>query len=209
MGTSVEGPDESGRAGSCPGDWGRRVCGLQGRRAVGRVRVVGSRRGRGAKRTFGAPVVTVRRRVRRRGLADRASVEQSLHGVSHVVHLAAVRSQSSDSNPRLSHEVNVDATYDLFAGAARHGSPGRLWLLAHRDGGFADPHGYPFREAETGGTGRDLSFYAATKLAAEAYLEAFAGGEVPGICTAPRHDLWSEGQRGVQQRNHARRPASP
>ena len=86
-----------------------------------------------------------------------------------------MRSRSSDANPRLSHEVNVDATYDLFAGAARHGVRRVVFGSSHTVyGAFADPDAYPFRETETGGTGRGLSFYAATKLAAEAYLEAFA-----------------------------------
>ena len=66
-------------------------------------------------------------------LRDRAAVDRLLDGVSHVVHLAAVRSKSSDSNPRLSHEVNVDATYDLFAGAAlARGSSHRLRVFSHR-----------------------------------------------------------------------------
>ncbi len=109
-------------------------------------------------------------------LRDRGSVERLLEGVSHIVHLAAVRSKSSDSNPRLSHEVNVDATYDLFAGAARLGVRRIVFGSSHTVyGGFADPEGYPYRETESGGTGRGLSMYAATKLAAEAYLEAFVG----------------------------------
>src|SRR3954453_24184122 len=113
-------------------------------------------------------------------LRDRAAVAQLLHGVSQVVHLAAVRSRSSDSNPRLSHEVNVDATYDLIAGAARHGVRRFVFGSSHTVyGAFADPDRAPFREDETGGTGRGLSLYAATKLAAEAYLEAFAGSGGP------------------------------
>ena len=109
-------------------------------------------------------------------LRDRESVDRLLQGVSHVVHLAAVRSASTDSNPRLSHEVNVDATYDLFAGAARHGVRRVVFGSSHTVyGAFRDPDGFPFREIETGGTGRGLSMYAATKLAAEAYLEAFSG----------------------------------
>ena len=109
-------------------------------------------------------------------LRDRAAVSRLLDGVSHVVHLAAVRSRSSDSNPRLSHEVNVDATYDLFAGAALRGVRRIVFGSSHTVyGAFDDPDGFPFRETETGGTGRGLSMYAATKLAAEAYLEAFVG----------------------------------
>lgn len=109
-------------------------------------------------------------------LRERESVDRLLDGVSYVVHLAAVRSKSSDSNPRLSHEVNVDATYDLFAGAGQHGVRRIVFGSSHTVyGAFQDPDSYPFRESETGGTGRGLSMYAATKLAAEAYLEAFAG----------------------------------
>ena len=108
-------------------------------------------------------------------LRDRSAVDDALEGISHVIHLAAVRSKSSDANPRLSHEVNVDATYDLFAGAARHGVRRVVFGSSHTVyGAFADPVAFPFRETETGGTGRGLSLYAATKLAAEAYLEAFA-----------------------------------
>jgi nucleoside-diphosphate-sugar epimerase len=113
-------------------------------------------------------------------LRDRESLDRLLEGVSHVVHLAAVRSVSSDSNPRLSHEVNVDATYDLIAGAARHGVRRIIFGSSHTVyGAFQDPAGFPFRETETGGTGRGLSMYAATKLAAEAYLEAFLGAGGP------------------------------
>lgn len=113
----------------------------------------------------------------RADLRDRETVGRLLTGVSHVVHLAAVRSRSSDSNPRLSHEVNVDATYDLIAGAAAHGIERFVFGSSHTVyGAFADPERFPYRETETGGTGRALSMYAATKLAAEAYLEAFRGG---------------------------------
>jgi len=112
----------------------------------------------------------------RADLTDRGAVDRLLEGVSHVLHLAAVRSRSSDSNPRLSHEVNVDATYDLIAGSARHGVDRFVFGSSHTVyGAFADPDRYPYRETETGGSGRGLSLYAATKLAAEAYLEAFAG----------------------------------
>jgi UDP-glucose 4-epimerase len=108
-------------------------------------------------------------------LRDREATDRLLEGVSHVIHLAAVRSRSSDANPRLSHEVNVDATYDLFAGAARHGVQRVVFGSSHTVyGAFADPDTYPFREYETGGSGRGLSLYAATKLCAEAYLEALA-----------------------------------
>ena len=113
-------------------------------------------------------------------LRDRDAVGALLDGVTHVVHLAAVRSRSSDSNPRLSHEVNVDATYDLIAGAARHQVRRFVFGSSHTVyGAFADPDRFPFRETETGGTGLGLSLYAATKLAAEAYLEAFAGSGGP------------------------------
>ena len=109
-------------------------------------------------------------------LRGREEVDRLLEGVTHIVHLAAVRSVSTDSNPRLSHEVNVDATYDLFAGAARHGVRRVVFGSSHTVyGAFRDPNAFPFRESETGGTGRGLSMYAATKLAAEAYLEAFVG----------------------------------
>ena len=109
-------------------------------------------------------------------LRSRGEVDRLLEGVTHVVHLAAVRSASTDSNPRLSHEVNVDATYDLFAGAARRGVRRIVYGSSHTVyGAFRDPDAFPFRESESGGTGRGLSMYAATKLAAEAYLEAFAG----------------------------------
>ncbi len=116
----------------------------------------------------------------RADLRDASTLDRLLEGVSHVVHLAAVRSKSSDSNRRLSHEVNVDATYDLIAGAARHGVQRFVFGSSHTVyGAFADPDRFPFRETETGGTGRGLNMYAATKLAAEAYLEAFAGSGGP------------------------------
>lgn len=116
----------------------------------------------------------------RADLRDRTAVDGLLDGVSHVIHLAAVRSRSSDSNPRLSHEVNVDATYDLIARSARHGVDRFVFGSSHTVyGAFADPDRYPYRETETGGSGRGLSLYAATKLAAEAYLEAFTGSGGP------------------------------
>ncbi len=111
-------------------------------------------------------------------LRDRTRVGDLLGDVSHVIHLAAVRSRSSDANPRLSHEVNVDATYDLIAESARQGVQRFVFGSSHTVyGAFPDRERYPFRETETGATGQGLSLYAATKLAAEAYLEAFAGSE--------------------------------
>jgi UDP-glucose 4-epimerase len=113
-------------------------------------------------------------------LRDAEAVNAAVDGVSHVIHLAAVRTSASASNPRLSHDVNVSASYDLFATSARLGVQRIVFGSSHAVyGAFGDPYVKPLREWQTGGSGRGLNMYAATKLAAEAYLEAFANAGGP------------------------------
>jgi UDP-glucose 4-epimerase len=90
------------------------------------------------------------------------------------VHLAAVRLQASQAQPRQGFEVNVSATFDLLTMAADHelrafvyGSSQQLY------GTFPDPDHAPFRE-EDGAVGSEVSLYGAAKLASEAFLVPFS-----------------------------------
>ena len=112
-------------------------------------------------------------------LRDRRASREAVEGVTRVVHLAAVRTKEAGHSPRASLEVNVDATYDLFEAAADAGVGRIVFGSSHTVyGAFQDRAAGPYAESDTGVTGRGLNMYAATKLAAEAFLEAMrsAGG---------------------------------
>ncbi len=92
-----------------------------------------------------------------------------------IVHLAAVRTQASKARPKDAHDINVGTTYDLLTLAAEHhtrrfvfGSTNTLY------GPYLDPSAAPMAEDQPW-VCRGINMYAATKLASEAYLEAFSG----------------------------------
>ena len=107
-------------------------------------------------------------------LRDTATLEAAVVACDAVIHLAAVRTQAASASPRVAHDVNVGATYDLVSLSARHGV-GRLVLGSTHSvyGAFDDPGASAFTE-EQACIRRGLSMYAASKLAAEAFAEAFA-----------------------------------
>ncbi|KQU28499.1 MULTISPECIES: NAD-dependent epimerase/dehydratase family protein [unclassified Rhodococcus (in: high G+C Gram-positive bacteria)] len=112
-------------------------------------------------------------------LRDPSVIESMVDGVDVVIHLAAVRTKASSSNPRAAHEVNVGSTYDLLTAAKRSGVRRIVFGSSHTVyGSFADPNRAPFAEDEPWPCA-GVNMYAATKLAGEAYCEAFAADGGP------------------------------
>ncbi|MGU3438224.1 NAD-dependent epimerase/dehydratase family protein [Actinomycetes bacterium M1A6_2h] len=112
-------------------------------------------------------------------LRDPSAIASMVDGVDVVIHLAAVRTKVSSSNPRAAHEVNVGSTYDLLTAAAKFGVRRIVFGSSHTVyGSFADPHRAPFAEDEPWPCA-GVNMYAATKLAGEAYCEAFASAGGP------------------------------
>jgi UDP-glucose 4-epimerase len=108
-------------------------------------------------------------------LRDTDSLEAVVSQSDAIVHLAAVRTEAAKTRPKDAHDVNVGTTYDLLSLATRHrterfvfGSTNTLY------GPYQDPDAPPFSEDQPW-VCRGINMYAATKLASEAYLEAFAG----------------------------------
>ncbi len=107
-------------------------------------------------------------------LRDSAAIEEMVAGSDAVVHLAAVRMKASADRPRDAHDINVGATYDLMSLAVRHAIRRFVFGSSHMVyGPFADPDAPPYLE-EQAAIRPGLSMYAASKLAAEAFLSAFA-----------------------------------
>jgi UDP-glucose 4-epimerase len=112
-------------------------------------------------------------------LRDHDAISTLVAGVDVIVHLAAVRTQASASRPRLAHEVNVGATYDLLTAARDAGCRRVVFGSSHTVyGSFTDAHREPFAE-DAPWVCSGINMYAATKLAAEAYLESFASSGGP------------------------------
>ena len=112
-------------------------------------------------------------------LRDTESLGRVVAGVDAVVHLAAVRTQASSARPKDAHDVNVGTTYDLLALATEHGV--RRFVFGSTNtlyGPYLDPD-VPARTEDQPWVCRGINMYAATKLASEAYLEAFAGAGGP------------------------------
>ena len=113
--------------------------------------------------------------VRVMDLRDTDGLGRVVSGVDAVVHLAAVRTQASSARPKDAHDINVGTTYDLLALAAEHGV--RRFVFGSTNtlyGPYLDPDAPP-RTEDQPWVCRGINMYAATKLASEAYLEAFAG----------------------------------
>lgn len=112
-------------------------------------------------------------------LRDLAGLGALVAASDAIVHLAAVRTQDSKAQPRIAHDVNVGTTYDLLSLAAEHqvsrfvfGSTNTLY------GPYLDAAAGPVSEDQPW-VCRGINMYAATKLASEAYLEAFASSGGP------------------------------
>ncbi|WP_020112844.1 NAD-dependent epimerase/dehydratase family protein [Rhodococcus sp. 114MFTsu3.1] len=112
-------------------------------------------------------------------LRDLSAINAMVRGVDIIVHLAAVRTKASSSNTRAAHEINVGSTYDLLTAAHDTGVRRFVFGSSHTVyGSFPDPNRRPFAENEPWAcTG--INMYAATKLAGEAYCEAFASAGGP------------------------------
>ena len=112
-------------------------------------------------------------------LRDPHALAELVAGIDVIVHLAAVRTQASASRPRLAHEVNVGATYDLLVAARDAGCQRVVFGSSHTVyGSFAEADRDPFAE-DAPWVCSGINMYAATKLAAEAYLESFASSGGP------------------------------
>jgi nucleoside-diphosphate-sugar epimerase len=99
--------------------------------------------------------------------------------VQGIIHLAAVRTQASSKRPRDAHDVNVGSTYDLLTLATTHGVERFVFGSTNTMyGPYADPQAPPSSEAQPW-VCKGINMYAATKLASEAYLEAFANAGGP------------------------------
>ncbi len=108
-------------------------------------------------------------------LRDTDALDSVIGTADAIVHLAAVRTQASKARPKDAHDVNVGTTYDLLELATRHGL-GRFVFGSTNTmyGPYQDPGAGPYSE-EQPWVCRGINMYAATKLASEAYLEAFSG----------------------------------
>jgi UDP-glucose 4-epimerase len=104
-------------------------------------------------------------------ICDPAVVNDTVAGVSAIVHLAAdTRVIESIQNPRLNFEVNVVGTFNLIEAAKKAGI--EQFVFASTGGaivGQADP---PVHEQIPP---RPISPYGASKLAAEGYLSCYFG----------------------------------
>lgn len=115
-------------------------------------------------------------------LRNTEALEVAVSACDEVVHLAAVRTHAAATSPRAAHDVNVGAVYDLLSLSARHGIARLVLGSTHCVyGAFDDPAASPFTEDQAC-VRRGLSMYSASKLAAEAFAEAFAqGGGAPYV----------------------------
>ena len=107
-------------------------------------------------------------------LRDRERMSEAVGSVDAVVHLAAMRLQASDAEPHVGFDVNVAANFGLLAAPAESGIRAFVYGSSQQlYGTFAEEPDVPMRE-EDGAVGRDVSMYAAAKLACEAFLPPFA-----------------------------------
>ena len=112
-------------------------------------------------------------------LREAQALEAMVEGCTDIVHLAALRPAATRARPREAFEVNVAATHDLIALAAKHGVRRIVYGSSHSVyGSFAHGRDFRFRETETADP-RGLNMYGASKLAVEAYLSAFAAAGGP------------------------------
>jgi len=106
-------------------------------------------------------------------LRDEHAIEGLTEGVTHVVHLAALRSKASQGGLRAGLDVNVGSTYCLLMQAAKRGMTGFVYGSSHLVyGAFPDRNQW-FSESDAA-VRSGLSLYAAAKVASEAFVRAFA-----------------------------------
>ncbi|NLF30610.1 MAG: SDR family oxidoreductase [Planctomycetes bacterium] len=103
-------------------------------------------------------------------IRDRATMDRAVRGVDAIFHEAALGSvPRSVEDPRTSHDVNVNGTLTVLE-AARAAGVRRL-IFAASSSAYGDQPDSPKHE---GMVPRPISPYAASKLACEAYLLAYA-----------------------------------
>ncbi len=103
-------------------------------------------------------------------VTDLPTVEKAVAGVEYVLHHAAIASvERSVEDPRLVQRVNVEGTLNLLL-AARDAGVRRL-VFASSAAVYGDAESLPLTEDTPS---RALSPYAASKVAGEAYVRAFA-----------------------------------
>lgn len=108
-------------------------------------------------------------------LRDADALEPVVAQADAIVHLAAIRTEAAKVRPKDAHDVNVGTTYDLLTLASSHGV--KRFVFGSTNtlyGPYLDPDRAPYREDEPW-VPQGINMYAATKLASEAYLEAFSG----------------------------------
>ncbi|MEU2686824.1 NAD(P)-dependent oxidoreductase [Streptomyces hygroscopicus] len=112
--------------------------------------------------------------VERMDLRDTSALESVVKGADAVVHLAALRPKATQSRPQDSFQINVGASYDLMRLAAEHGVRRIVFGSSHSVyGSFKAPRAFRWREDDLPPSA-DLGMYGASKIAVEAYLNAFA-----------------------------------
>jgi UDP-glucose 4-epimerase len=111
-------------------------------------------------------------------LSDRSTVERAVEGTDAVVHLAA-RAGIPDSvaDPVGTFEVNVNQLLGVLDAARRAGVPRFVFASSNAAAGDHEP---PADETDLP---HPVSPYGASKLAGEAYLQAFAGSYGMAACS--------------------------
>ena len=102
-------------------------------------------------------------------IRDTPTVRRAMHGVTHVLHQAALPSvQRSVDDPMASHQVNATGTLILLIAARDEGV--RRFVYASSSSVYGDTPAMPKRETMTP---QPLSPYAVSKLAGEYYCKIF------------------------------------
>jgi UDP-glucose 4-epimerase len=103
-------------------------------------------------------------------ILDKALLDEVLKGVDSVIHLAAlIDISASVADPRQTHEVNVDGTFNLLHAAIQHNV--KKFVFASSTAVYGDVKTLPVQENVAL---HPISPYAASKVAGEAYCGAFA-----------------------------------
>jgi nucleoside-diphosphate-sugar epimerase len=118
-------------------------------------------------------------------LRDRRAAAAAVAGCQVVVHLAAVLRKTAAARPREALEVNVGVTYDLVSAAAAAGVRRFVYGSSQAVYGSFQDAGAPYFAEDQAAVRPGLSMYGASKLAAEALIEAVAGAGGPA-CLALR-----------------------
>ena len=110
-------------------------------------------------------------------LRDAEGTAEVCHGVDVVLHQAALPSvPRSVSDPRSSHESNIDGTFNLLEGARSAGV--RRLVYAASSSAYGNQPGFPRVETMAP---QPISPYAVQKLAGELYMQSYA--QVYGMVT--------------------------